>query len=289
MSRTLSILAFLGAWFFAANSVLAADSEWQITNEWDRKDSIIVDGKVIQVQAAVSFDSLSRAPRTTNNFSVATAFELNQAVGMGGRGEDDEWRKWTGEFDRAWTMQVSFSPSKSNLNRYDGTVRWSPSIAFGVNRWSIQHVNLENLPDSLIGFIPNSSLSPLQGVIYERFPIGVETDTLTIPVERNDSFIPHVMLGLSMQSNSWNGTLSIGFMRISAHTERILLRAPSLTEEPFVFGDDVDGMWRPRMEFVLGYQFAQSPWSVRFSAQKILGYQQDQWIGVGLRYEFVGP
>lgn len=289
MSRKSSILACWGALIFAVNSVLAIDSELQIPSKWVRQDSIILDGKVIQVHSAVSFDSIPERTRTKNSLRIATAVELNRALGTGGRGEDDQWRKWTGEFDRAWMVQVAFSPSRSSLNRINGSARWLPSIALGVSRWSIQNVNLESLPDSLIGFIPHSSLSPLQGVVYERFPIGVETDTLTIPIARQESISPHVMLGLNMHSNAWSGAISLGFSRISPHTERILLRAPSLTEEPFNVGEVVDGVWRPRMEFVVGYQFIQSPMSIRFNVQKILGYQQDQWIGVGFRYQFIEP
>lgn len=151
------------------------------------QDTIIVDGQVIQVDSEVIFDTLRQ------HHSRQTAFTLTAGPAI-------MWRSTPASFER-------FSGVSDVVSRSVGTmagggrdvvseIGWRLDVAaplvagafrpiFSLDAIrSAKVVGLEGITagDSIVGWLSGGP-GTVQAVTWERYPIGIETDTLTFAVE----------------------------------------------------------------------------------------------------------
>lgn len=151
------------------------------------QDTIIVDGQAIQVESEVVFDTL----RQRN--SRQTAFTLTAGPAIMWRSMPASFERFSGVSDvvsrSVGTMAGGGSDVVAEIGwRLDvaapvvaGAVR--PIFSFDAIQ-SAKVVGLEGITagDSIVGWLSGGPGS-VQAVTWERYPIGIETDTLTFAVE----------------------------------------------------------------------------------------------------------
>lgn len=152
------------------------------------QDTIIVDGQVIQVESEVVFDTLRhRDP------SRQTAFTLTAGPAF-------IWRSTPASLERFSNVSEIVSRAAGTMagasNDVVSEVGWRldlaaplvvgkirPMLTFDAIR-SAKVVGLDGITaaDSIVGWLSGAP-GTVQAVTWERYPIGIETDTLTFAVE----------------------------------------------------------------------------------------------------------
>lgn len=248
-------------------------------------DSIFLDDRAISIEARVRFDSLgvSRQARDLDVAPIAIeGWEVNLWFGAGGRPDESYWHQWTGDRDHALNTSFALWNAAQSPVKRSGQLEWTGIV--GLTAVRMQSVDATIFPDSLIGFIPRGEDGPLRMVVYERFSIGVETDTVTLMPNRQWSVVPHAGLRMTGKTNRLFGALELGVARIASHTERVMFQPPTLTEPAFIPGASRAVSWTPTLQWQVGSEIPQSAWRVHASGRIIFGYQQNHWLGIGVSY-----
>ena len=215
-------------------------------------DSIFVDGKTIRVQASVEIDTVSRPKRWQFGWNVpgpderrpikrkAPAWNQGYALvrtPLGGESMGLEaftsgvpatgWGAgWDHFVPRPGKRPWGFGWSLEG--------QWMPSASFGTP-----------LPDSLIGFLPQGP-DAVWAVTQERFDIGVETDTLSVPVVRTSSI--SIALNAALQvdlSRQTPLTLTFGLERWSADRTTFRVAKPGTPSPPVLSFVAPGAAWQP--------------------------------------------
>ena len=239
-------------------------------------DSIVIDGKVIHVDAQVRFDSL---PQQKTNPRYRPAWSANALVGTGG-----DWRQWSGQWDQALNGEVQWLRRPLQQDFRSQSATWLTG-SFGAMVTSLLGVDEATFPDSLIGFLPAPPNAPLSFVTSQEFDIGTETDTLAASTFRTASLAPYGTLGITLEKRNWSIRVAGGvqYSKPSAAT-RPVLNAPSLEGPPFLPGEPTTGRLRARIEYGLGFRPDRTPVQWRLQGVLLPGMPQNHWVGLGVMY-----
>lgn len=239
-------------------------------------DSIVIDGRVIQVEAQVRFDSLPPPP------SRAPFHPTWSACGLMGAGTD--WAHWSGRRDRALGVEVQWFQRALHQDFRSKSAVWFQG-AIGAMATSIVDVQQDTFPDSLIGFLPATGNQPLRFVISQRFDIGTETDTVLASTIRSAALSPYATLGLTLEKKGWSFRVLGGVQYFAAATTlRMQLQEPSLTGSAYLPGAPIQGRLRPRFECAAGYRVPRSPWKFEVHGTALPSAPQNLWVGMGVTY-----
>jgi hypothetical protein len=277
----------MGRWLIlvvACFVAIAATATTSIATAFEN-DSIFIDNKAVRIDAQVRFDSLRSMDSQRKNERKSWeifSLDVQTYLGVGGRNPEDRWHQWTGEHDRSWAITLDFGPRRRSNLTLNPVMRVSGIL--GLSGISLLGIDSGLFPDSLIGFSQAGPDAGLQMVTYERFSIGVETDTIPIGTSRSSVYMPFLGSRFTIQNNRFEASLDAGAIRVPAHTERLLLNPPTLTNPAFVLGDEVRAGWRPILSWQVGLQLPGSRWNFDANGRVILGYQQNHWLGIGVGY-----
>lgn len=239
-------------------------------------DSIVIDGKVIHVDAQVRFDSLPQQ-KTTPRYRPA--WSADALVGMGG-----DWRQWSGQWDRAVEGEVQWLRRPLQQDFRSQSATWLTG-SFGAMVSSLVGVNESTFPDSLIGFLPATPNAPLSFVTSQEFDIGTETDTLAAPTIRSASLAPYATLGIAVEKRNWSIRVAGGVQYSKPSvTSRPVLNAPSLEGPPLLPGEPTTGRLRARIEYSLGFRLDRTQVQLRLKGVLLPGMPQNHWVGLGVMY-----
>jgi len=268
--------------FAAASALFVA-----MTASATEQDSLIIDQRVIAIDAQVQFDSIATSRTTRTDSWNLSRIDVGLVIGIGGRGVEDRWHEWTGRYDRALEIQsVVWQMQRPRDFRKPFSIDWSAWV--GLNASSLQTVRVNLLADSLIGFLPASGAEGLQQVTYERFPIGagtgVETDTLAVPIDFQQTVSPFVMIRLSAHSDRFLASLGLGIAVGTKRQGRIQFQSPELDSTPFIEGALDRSIWQPRITWTMGWKLASPRWSVCATGLLTPLAQQNHYMGLKVVY-----
>lgn len=244
-------------------------------------DSIVIDDKVIEVEARVRFDSLlQRAP------DRSTAFQATwKAAALVGAGGSARWWYWSGKPDAAFQIQAELLrlPAVRDFRKKSG---WQAQLNAGLMAASLVGIDAGEFPDSLIGFVPAERNRPLRYVISQRFDIGTETDTLDAVTLRTLQLAPFVSAGLTGYAGAWTLGAEAGLhYQTQPWSGRPVLQAPTLEGPPFVPAEQVPAGIQLRFSYQVSYHVPRSPWHVLWLGVWIPGGAQNHWLGAGVAYD----
>ena len=260
---------------FVAASILFVNMTVWATEQ----DSLIIDHRVISIDAQVQFDSIIKIRTKRTDAWMISDIEAGLFWGAGGRNESDRWHQWTGRYDGAIEVRSTiWKTHKPRDFRKAFSFDWSAMV--GLNVAWLQSVNTHLLSDSVIGFLPASEVGELQQVTYERFAIGVETDTLDVPVEFQRAFAPFAMVRFSARTDRFIASLGLGLAAASKRESRIQFRSPELDAMPFIDGAWGQSIWQPRITWSLGWQFPASRWAICATGLVVPMSEQNHFIGL---------
>ena len=204
-------------------------------------DSLRVDGRAVRVDALVAVDTLAGRQRAVRRVELPQV-AVRGAVGgvVGGAGWATAWG--AGVPVPRWSVGVG------------GPGEWA--VAFGMVGTLVPWVDPAAVPDSCIGFLGASRDRALRAVVQNRYPLGIETDTVE-----------------TAATGRWEMELRAGVARVVPVGERGLLRAgvelgrtltPTVVQEfrepapdatraeAFPHRELAAGRWVPRVEVGLG-------------------------------------
>ena len=222
--------------FICLNAVFATVSlAWGCETS---SDSIRLDGKILLVDAQVRFDSTFfsnnqsniRGSSSAKSHPFSKGFLMTQvALGM-----PEKWNSgssvdsWANRPSTLISINVGAHHliSKTTERTKNKAVEWVLSLE-KLNRLSL---DIEELPDSLIGFVrTNSNAAPLQGVIYEQFPIGIETDTVPVALSNRVLWRTSLQVGwMQMWKRHWAWHASLGATVLLKSEDWIGLETPDV-------------------------------------------------------------
>jgi hypothetical protein len=260
-------------------------------------DSIRLDGKILLIDAQVRFDSTDFKQQTGSgsNRPVVRRYKhssfLVAHVGMA----IPEVRE-SGSSLASWTRQ-----SLPVLSIGAGTL-WPGLTAKRTARggvieslWSLDRLNrtsldLHALPDSVIGFVQNEETREIEGVVYERFPIGVETDTVPVVLVSTHAWRASIQIGWSATwKTHWSWHAAVGASALLMREESMGLRAPDLSQEqPYWLEERLAGELIPLLDLGVHRRltsssaYVASPWTIGMHARLQPGSRF--WIGVQMRW-----
>lgn len=244
-------------------------------------DSIVIDGKVIEVQARVRFDSLiERAPDRSTEFQAT--WKAATLVGAGG---STRWWHWSGKPDAALQIQAELLrlPAVRDFRKKSG---WQAQLNAGLMASSLVEIDAGEFPDSLIGFLPAERNRPLRFVTSQQFDIGTETDTLDAVTQRSLQVAPFVSAGLSGYAGAWTLRAEAGVhYQAQPWPGRPVLQAPTLEGSPFVPAVPVPPGIQVRFSYELAYHVPRTPWHLQWVGVFIPGSAQNHWLGMGVAYD----
>jgi hypothetical protein len=137
----------------------------------------------------------------------------------------------------------------------------------------------ESLPDSLIGFLP-AERGTVQAVTWERFDLGVETDTLAIGLERSTAWgwAAAGLLRVELQPHT-AVSLAFGLERWSRDRTTWRVAEPALDRDPVLAFTAPGAQWHPLARVALEHY-----WGRRGSAFR------GRWgLGVGATWRPAEP
>lgn len=203
------------------------------------EDSIVVDGRVIRVQASVELDTVSRPRRWQFGWNVPGPDERRpikrrppawkggelwgrMPLGTGGRLDTFSQGLPGAGTGVGWT-HVAPRPGRRAWG-LGGQIQLQacPSVDFATA-----------LPDSTIGFLPGEGAS-VRAVTWERFDLGVETDTVVVDLARSWTW-GGALAGVLQVELSRNTPLEFAFGMERYGEARTLIRVA----EPAIGGDPV--------------------------------------------------
>lgn len=244
-------------------------------------DSIVIDGKVIEVEARVRFDSLIQ-PDTNRSAEFQATWKASTLVGAGGT---SRWWHWSGKPDAALQIQAELLrlPAVRDFRKKSG---WQAQLNAGVMAVSLVEIDAEEFPDSLIGFLPAERNRPLRFVTSQQFDIGTETDTLDAVTQRSLQVTPFVSAGLSGYAGAWSFGAEAGVhYQTQPWRGRPVLQVPTLEGPPFIPAVAVPAGIQVRFSYEFAYHIPRSPWHLRWVGIFFPGSAQNHWWGMGVAYD----
>ena len=244
-------------------------------------DSIVIDGKVIEVEARVRFDSLLQSTQDRSAEFQAT-WKASSLIGVG---QSTKWLFWSGKPDAAIQIQAELLrlPTVRDFRKKGG---WQTQLNVGLMAASLVGIDAEDFPDSLIGFAPAERNRPLRYVTSQQFDIGTETDTLDAVTLRSRLVVPFVSAGLTGYRGVWTFGAEAGVQyQAQPWSGRPVLQAPTLEGPPFIPAVVVPAEIQLRFSCQLGYHIPRSPWHLRWLSVWLPGGAQNHWMGAGVAYD----
>lgn len=250
-------------------------------------DSIFIDGRVIRVQASVELDTVSRPRRWQFGWNVPGPDER--------RPVKRRVPAWNGV--EVWSRAAVGGGDGTRLEVFDagrpavgGGLAWSHVAprpgrrAWGLGgqiqaQWMPTTGFSESLPDSLIGFLP-AERGTVQAVTWERFDLGVETDTLAIGLERSTAWgwAAAGLLRVELQPHT-AVSLAFGLERWSRDRTTWRVAEPALDRDPVLAFTAPGAQWHPLARVALEHY-----WGRRGSAFR------GRWgLGVGATWRPAEP
>lgn len=186
------VLWWVATWSSLSTSAVGFESQEAF------KDSIILDGVPISIEGQVIFDTLETPRNREKGEDAWTLQGQGSSVWRTGLAQESGFmhleemlqratgNSWTGmssgrvnEF--GWTLEASgrsvWSPTPSADLR--------PLIGLALSKGaSVEQLSSIDSGDSIVGWVPRSS-DAVDAITFERYPLGVELDTLTFTVKRN--------------------------------------------------------------------------------------------------------
>ena len=260
-------------------------------------DSIRLDGKILLIDAQVRFDSTdfrkeggSSSSRTRDLSRRGRSSYFIAHVGLGVpevQASGSSVASWTrqslpvyslggGTVWPAWTKRTTPAGALESL--------WS------VDRLDRVALDLNALPDSLIGFVQSEETRGLEGVVYERFPIGVETDTVPIAIVSSALWRASFQIGwTSTWHTHWSWHAAIGASVLLMPEEAMRLYAPDLArEQPVAVAERLSGQLIPLVDVSIHRRltssraYVDSPFTIGLHARLQSGAQF--WMGLQMRW-----
>jgi hypothetical protein len=234
----------------------------------DRSDSIVVDGKVIRVQAYVEIDTVARpkrwqfgwnftgsdAPRSIkrkapawNGMEVFGRFPCAGAQVAGVRLENFTSGVPAAGWGGSWTRVVPRPGRRS----------WGFGLM--LSGQFMEHASFSEItPDSLIGFLPHTSTSVF-AVTRSQYDLGIETDTIPIGLMNSSAWsaMAAVVMRMELRRNM-PLQLSFGLERWSQDRQVTHVREPALNQMPWVISLEEGRSWQPVMGMQLGWAWGRS-------------------------------
>ena len=220
------------------------------------EDSIFVNGKLIRVQASVEIDTVSKTRRWQFGWNLPgpvdrrpikqrpptwDAIELYGRIPAANSGELGRsldafaHRTAAGGGGISWTRVMPRPGGRAWGFGYNGRLQCARTWGFD-----------SALPDSLIGFLPAEERRSIQVVTRQEYELGVETDTLVVPL------IPSAAWSLGLSAllraeyiRNTPMTVAFGLERWSSERQSIWVREPSLDQNPIVVVKEEGLVWQP--------------------------------------------
>ena len=265
-------------------------------------DSIRLDGKILIVDAQVRFDSTafsktysSKVARPRANLRpFRSGFMMTQvAFGMPEKLKSGSAvGSWVGQPSALVSVNVGSShpvfkkPGRSQQH----AVEWGVSL----ERLRLPTLNLAQLSDSVIGFVQSNSGNLLQAVIYERFPIGVETDTMAVTLSNRTAWRTSLQLGwTSTWRRHWVWHAALGATILLRSETEFGLETPDLDRgHAYVVKQQMAGEVFPLMDVGLRRRFsastlaASSYWTVALNVRVQPQLNSLFWGGIQLSWHW---
>jgi hypothetical protein len=263
------------------------------------RDSIRVDGRVVLVDAQVQFDSLNRSKNKgvaadffrrmyadLSRSSTGISLETHLGVGQGTL-EGPSWKGWTGQYDASQSLGLQ-KPLKSfdarGLKRNGWRFAMDGQVLFLVQQFG--GMDLLQIPDSVIGFIPQGERQDWSAVTYKRYSNGIETDTVPMVALRNVVFSTALHLGFSLTHRlGWNVRIYAGAMLNWQSVDRVQLEKPEIGGVPWRLRSADARQILPVTGLEVGRILFESnawKWSAHGSVKVMPNSIQNHWIGIGL-------
>ena len=255
---------------------------WASALEPVERDSIVIDGVMLDVEAQVRFDSLPTDSRNTTA-TFQAAWTVNAFVG-GGRSAPGWWN-WSGRPDINLQCSAELLRFPAQLDRRKRR-QWQGHVDAGVMIASLVSIDASAFPDSLIGFLPATVTDPLRMVTSQQFDIGTETDTLDAVTGRTVATAPYASVGLDAVLTEWQFGIAGGVRyRTRSVQDRPVLNSPTLDGAAFVPGIQRNPGIEPMVQFRIAYQQERSPWTFQLTGLWISEAPQNHWWGAGVKYD----
>ena len=258
------------------------DPLWASADAPAARDTIVIDGVTLDVEAQVRFDSMMTNPRE-NDAAFQAAWTVCGLVGNGG--PPTGWRYWSGSSDVNVQFSAELLRFPARLDRRK-RIQWQAHFDAGFMMTSLTSIDEHAFPDSLIGFLPATAVAPLRMVTSQQFDIGTETDTLDAITGRTVATAPFAFVGLDAVWGEWHAGVKGGVrFRMQSSQDRPTLNGPTLNGPAFVPGLPRDRGIEPMIQAQIGYQKKRSPWTIQLTGLWISESAQNQWWGVGVKYD----
>ncbi|MBN31979.1 MAG: hypothetical protein CL845_08360 [Crocinitomicaceae bacterium] len=245
------------------------------------RDTIVIDGLVVDVEAEVRFDSIS-TDLSKRDAVVQFATTVNGFLGRGG--PPTGWRYWSRSPDvnmQVFAEVFGFSSRIHKRRRH----KWRVHLDGGFMVTSLVSIDTSTFPDSLIGFLPATADDPLRMVTSQQFDIGTETDTLEAIWNRRAGITPFGAVGLDVVLGDWHCGFTAGARyRTRSSEDRPILYRPSLDGVAFDPGLQRNKGLEPMIQATIGYQKKGSPLTFQLTGLWIARAEQNQWWGIGVKY-----
>jgi hypothetical protein len=266
-------------------------------------DSIQLDGKILIVDAQVRFDSTafsktqsSKIGRTTaNSRPFRAGFVMTQvAIGMPEKLKSGSAvGSWVGQPSGLVSVNVGSShlvfkkPGRSQQH----AIEWGVSL----ERLRLPSLNVAQLSDSVIGFVQSYNDNSLQAVIYERFPIGVETDTVAVTLSNRTAWRTSLQLGWTHTwRRHWAWHAAVGATVILSSETEFGLEVPDINRgRAYAVKQQMAGEVFPLIDVGLRRRFSASElaasssyWTVALNIRAQPQLNSLFWSGIQLRWHW---
>lgn len=254
--------------------ILFVLSAWCSPSAWaleGARDSIFIDGRVIRVQASVELDTVSRPRRWQFGWNVPGPDERRPI-----KRRVPAWNSlaaWNRVAVGEGEMQ-RLEPFARGVPAVGGGVAWTHVAprpghrAWGLGgqiqaQWQPSTTFADALPDSLIGFLPAGN-GTVQAVTFERFDLGVETDTVDIGLVTGTAWSVAAAGLLRVELRpSTSMTVSFGLERWSKPRTTVRVAAPDLDGLPVREQSAEDGTWQPAARLAVDHFWGRGPSAFR--------------------------
>ena len=261
-------------------------------------DSIRLDGKILFVDAQVRFDST-----TFSKIGLATAksrpFRAGLLMTQVAFGVPEKLKSgstvgsWVGQPSAFVSVHVGSShPVFKNPGRsQQHAVEWGVSLV----RLRLPSLNVAQLSDSVIGFVQSNSGNLLQAVIYERFPIGVETDTVAVTLSNRTAWRTSFQLGWAgTWRRHWAWHAAVGATVLLKSETEFGLEFPDINRgQAYAVKQQMAGEVFPLMDVGLRRRFSASTlatsssyWTVALNVRAQPQLNSLFWSGIQLRWHW---
>ena len=255
---------------------------WAIAHAASSRDTLVIDGVTVYVDAQVRFDSIRTNPRNSAS-DFQAAWTVNGLMGQGV--PPTGWKHWTGNPDLNLQFSAELVRFPSRLDRLK-RFQWQARLDAGFMITSLVSIDASTFPDSLIGFLSATAAAPLRMVTFQQFDIGTETDTLNATTDRATATVPFASVGFDGVLGECYAGIAAGVgYRMQSSQDRPILNSPSLDGAAFVPGKQRDQGIHPVIQGRIGYRKASSSWTFQFTGLWMPQSAQNHWLGVGVKYD----